>query len=188
MPSNVSRHGDIRLGARVVLQDNVVLGHQPDGVTTIGDDSLIRSGTVIYSKVKTGSNFRTGHNVLVRENTSVGDDVLLGTGVVVDGNCTIGNKVSVQTGVYITAHTVIEDGVFLGPRCVTTNDKYMQYGATLLGPTIRRGARIGANAVILPGVTVGEGAVVGSGAVVTRDVPANAVVVGNPARQIKRSR
>ncbi|MHB8104695.1 MAG: DapH/DapD/GlmU-related protein, partial [Dehalococcoidales bacterium] len=67
----------------------------------------------------------------------------------------------------------------------TTNDKYMVYGAKLAGPTVKEGARIGANATILPGVVIGEKAIVGSGAVVTKDVPPGVTVIGNPARILK---
>ena len=91
-----------------------------------------------------------------------------------------------QTNVYLTAYSTVEDGVFLGPCSVTTNDKYMEYGAKLAGATIKKEARIGANSTILPGITIGEKAVVGSGAVVTKDVPDGAVVVGNPAQRIAR--
>jgi acetyltransferase-like isoleucine patch superfamily enzyme len=129
---------------------------------------------------------RTGHGVLIRENSEIGDNVLIGTNSVIDGNCKLGNNISVQTGAYITRHTTIEDDVFIGPRVVTTNDKYMVYGAKLIGPTIKKGAKIGANAIILPGVVIGEGAIVGSGSVVTKDVPAGATVAGNPARLMKR--
>ena len=76
----------------------------------------------------------------------------------------------------------------MGPRSVTTNDKYMQVGAKLIGPTIKKKARIGANAVLLPGIIVGEEAVVGSAAVVTKDVRAEVTVVGNPARETQRKR
>jgi acetyltransferase-like isoleucine patch superfamily enzyme len=148
-------------------------------------DRVIRSGTIIYSGVTIGINFRTGHNALIREETVIGNNVLVGTGVVIDGHCTIGNNVSLQTGAYVTAYTVLEDDVFMGPYSVTTNDKHMQAGAPLKGPTLKRGARIGANAVILPGSVIGEGAVVGAGAVVTKDVPAGVTVVGNPAREIE---
>jgi len=174
------------LGTGVTLGDNVILGHRDDGVLTIGDNALIRSGSVIYSGVKIGKNFRTGHNILIRENTVISDNVLIGTNSVVENECKIGNDVSIQTGVYITTKTTIEDGVFMGPCSVTTNDKYMQVGATLIGPTIKKRARIGANAVLLPGVIVGEDAVVGSAAVVTKNVPDKATVAGNPAREIQR--
>jgi len=183
--NNVSQFGIVVLGANCIIQDNVILGNSEDGLVFISDDALIRSGSIIYSNVKIGKRLRTGHHVLVRENSEIGDNVLIGTNSVLDGNCKVGNNVSVQTDAYITAYTTIEDDVFIGPRAVTTNDKYMYYGAKLIGPTIKKGARIGANATILPGVVIGEKAVVGSGAVVTKDVPAGATVVGNPAKILK---
>jgi len=184
MSKNIILHGNVNLGAGTLAEDNVILGNQEDGAVAIGENSLIRSGSVIYSNVKIGKNFRTGHNVLIRENTEIGDDVLLGTNSVVDGNCKVGNNVSIQTNAYITAYTIIEDDVFLGPCSVTTNDKYMRYGVELKGPVIKKGAKIGANSTILPGIVVGEKAVVGSGAVVTKDVAAGAIVAGVPAREI----
>jgi acetyltransferase-like isoleucine patch superfamily enzyme len=184
---NIRKIGTIVLGNNCAIQDNVALGHSDDGSVIIGDNALIRSGSVIYSDVRIGNGLRTGHGVLIRENSEIGDNVLLGTKSVLDGNCKIGSNVNVQTDAYITAYTTIEDDVFIGPRVVTTNDKYMYYGAKLVGPTIKKGAKIGANATLLPGVVIGEGAVVGSGAVVTRDVPARATVAGNPAKIMKSS-
>jgi acetyltransferase-like isoleucine patch superfamily enzyme len=178
-------HGRVSIGEGTVVQENVTLGSAGDGELSIGRNCTIRSGTVVYSGVKIGDSFRTGHNVLIRENTTIGTGVLVGTNSVVDGDCTIGNKVSIQTGVYVTRYTVIEDGVFLGPCSVTTNDKYMRYGATLKGPVIKEGARIGANATIMPGITVGPGAIVGAGSVVTRDVPPYKVVMGVPAKVVR---
>lgn len=185
---NVIFYGEVSLGKDSVVEDNVILGHREDGVVNIGDNALIRSGSVIYSDIKIGVNFRTGHNVLIRENTEIGDNVLVGTNSVVENSCKIGSNVSIQTGVYITTNTTIEDEVFMGPHSVTTNDKYMQVGAELIGPTVKKRARIGANAVLLPGIIVGEEAVIGSGAVVVKDVRAQATVVGNPAREIQRKR
>jgi acetyltransferase-like isoleucine patch superfamily enzyme len=183
---NINKHGTVALGVNCIIQDSVTLGTDEVGLLIIGDNALIRSGSIIYSYVKIGNGFKTGHNVLIRENSDIGNNVLVGTNSVLDGNCKVGNNVSVQTNAYITAYTTIEDDVFVGPRVVTTNDKYMFYGAKLIGPTIKKGARIGANATLLPGVVIGEGAVVGSGAVVTKDVPAQAWVVGNPAKIMKQ--
>ena len=185
MSENIILHGEVNLGAGTIVEDNVILGNREDGVVTIGENTLIRSGTVIYSSVKIGKNFRTGHNVLIRENTEIGDGVLIGTNSVVDGNCKIGNNVSIQTNVYITAYTIIEDDVFLGPCSVTTNDKYMKYGVELKGPIIKKGAKIGANSTIFPGITIGKSAIVGASAVVTKDVPPGDTVIGNPARSMK---
>jgi len=95
----------------------------------------------------------------------------------------------IQADAYITAYSTLEDHVFIAPCVVTTNDNFM--GRTerrhelIKGPTIRRGARIGGGAVLCPGIEIGEEAFVGAGAVVTTDVPAKAVVVGNPARRIR---
>lgn len=175
-------HGKVNIGERTIVEDNVILGNKEEGELSIGENSIIRSGTIIYSVVKIGNNFRSGHNVLIRENTEIGDNVLVGTNSVIDGDCKIGNNVSIQTGVYVTRCTMIEDGVFLGPLCVTTNDKYMKYGVKLKGPIIKRNARIGANSTIFPAVTIGEGAVIGAGAVVTKDVAPGDTVIGNPAR------
>lgn len=178
-------YGKVAIGQDGTVQDNVILGSAEEGELSIGKASIIRSGSVIYSGVSIGDNFRSGHNVLIRENTEIGDNVLVGTNSVIDGDCKIGNNVSMQTGVYITKYTTIEDNVFLGPLCVTTNDKYMKYGATLKGPVIKQGARIGANSTIMPGISIGEGAIVSAGSVVTKDVPPHKVVIGVPARVVK---
>ena len=182
---NVIFRGKVVVGKKSVIEDNVILGNRDDGTVKIGENSIVRSGTIIYSNVKIGKNLKTGHNVLIRENTTIGDNVLVGTNSVLDGDCKIGNNVSIQTGVYVTRYTVIENDAFLGPFSVTTNDKYMKYGSKLKGPTIKKGAKIGANATILPGIVVGEGAVVGAGAVVTKDVERGDVVAGNPAKSMK---
>ena len=183
---NVLFCGKVEIGENSVIQDNAIIGSSDDGTVEIGENAIIRSGTVIYSSVKIGKNLRTGHNVLIRENTEIGDDVLIGTNSVIDGNCRIGSKVSVQTNVYITAYTVIDDNVFLGPCAVTTNDKYMEYGAELRGPVIKKGAKIGANSTILPGITIEKDAIVGAGAVVTRDVKSKEVVAGVPIKVLGR--
>jgi len=175
----------VLIGKNCLVQDNVILGFPDNGQTVIGDNALIRSGTIIYSNVKIGDNFKTGHGAIIRENSEIGNQVLIGTNSVLDGHCKLGNNISIQTNAYITAYTTIEDDVFIGPRVVTANDKYMVNGAKLVGPTIKKGARIGANATLLPGVVIGENAIVGSAAVVTRDVPPGATVVGNPARVIR---
>jgi len=146
------------------------------------EETLIRSGTIIYHGVQTGSRFRTGHNVLIRENTKIGHNVLVGTNTVIEGDTDIGNNVSIQSNVFIPTSTTIEDLVFIGPNVVLANDKYpIRINTGLVGPVLRKGASIGANATILPGIEIGEGAMVAAGAVVTKDVPAWKLAVGCPA-------
>lgn len=121
-------------------------------------------------------------SVVIGEDCNICDFVLLEDGVV------IGNNVTVKSGVYLWNGILIEDDVFIGPNATFTNDKYPESGNRSfqsLMTLIRKGASIGANATILPGVTIGEYAVIGAGAVVTKDVPNGAKVVGNPAKQIK---
>ncbi len=188
MLDNLIKPGNLKIGNNPVIQENVIIGTYGEGEVIIGDNAFIRSGSIIYGNVNIGDDFRTGHTVLIREDSTIGNNVLIGSHSVIDGRCKLANNISIQTGVYITAFTTIEDNVFIGPRAVTTNDKYMFYGAKLTGPTIKKGAKIGANAVLLPGVTIGEGAVVGAGAVVTRDVPPGVTVAGNPARILRGRR
>lgn len=153
------------------------------GHVVIGDGATIRSGSIIYGDVRAGDGLSTGHNVLVREGTRMGDDVLVGTDTVIDGDTRIGSDVSLQTGVYLPKGTTLGDRVFMGPRATLTNDPYpLRTAVDLEGPTLHADASIGANATILPGVTVGRGAFVAAGAVVTEDVPAETLAVGSPAR------
>jgi acetyltransferase-like isoleucine patch superfamily enzyme len=159
------------------------LGKTEFAGATVGKNAVIRSGTIIYCDVVAGDNFQTGHNVIIREKTRIGDRVAIGTSTVIEGNCSIGNDVSIQSMVYIPTDTIIEDSVFIGPNTVLTNDRYppTRIGG-LKGPHIKKGAAIGANTTLLPGVCIGEGALVAAGAVVTRDVPDRMLAVGSPAK------
>ena len=154
--------------------------------TVVGENCVVRSGTAIYSNVTLGNNVSFGHNVLVREAVTIGNESKIGTNSVVDGTSEIGSRVWVQTGVYICTYSTVEDSVFLGPCCVFTNDRYMtQKKFKLKGPTVKKGASIGANALLFPGVIVGEGAVVGSQAMVNVDVPPRTIFAGIPAKKVR---
>ena len=133
------------------------------------------------------------HQAQVREGARIGRECILSKGVYVDADVVLGDNVKVQNYVSIYHGVTLEDGVFCGPHCVFTNDKQPRAinpdtslkGADdwTLGETrVRTGASIGANAVIVCGVTVGAWAMIGAGAVVTRDVPDHGLVWGNPAR------
>jgi acetyltransferase-like isoleucine patch superfamily enzyme len=186
-------HKNVRLGKDIIIQNEVSIGvpsrfflrkdekEWPE--TVIGDHAVIRSGTTIYCAVTVGKHFQTGHNVMIREEIIIGDHVLIGTNSVIDSSTRIGSHVNIQSIVYIPTNSMIEDNVFIGPNAVFTNDKYpVRKKAELIGPIIRKGVTVGANATVLPGITIGEGAVVAAGAVVTKDVPAWSLAVGCPAR------
>ncbi|MFO1496448.1 MAG: acyltransferase [Lysobacterales bacterium] len=112
--------------------------------------------------------------------------------VFIENDVSLGDDVTIKCGVQLWDGVTLEDGVFVGPNATFTNDPAPpnrgRTGAFVPTRTVvRRHASIGANATILPGVEIGEGAMVGAGAVVTRSVPAHAVVVGNPARIVRRA-
>jgi acetyltransferase-like isoleucine patch superfamily enzyme len=154
----------------------------------LGAGTVVSTGAIVFAGTRVGARVIVGDQACVRERVTLGDDVLVGRGSLVENDTTVGALTKIQADAYITAYSTLEEHVFVAPCVVTTNDNFM--GRTqrrhelIKGPTIRRGARVGGGAVLCPGIEIGEEAFVGAGAVVTRDVPARAVVVGNPARQI----
>jgi acetyltransferase-like isoleucine patch superfamily enzyme len=191
------------LGERVTVGDNTVLGKLPKPARTstvlvqdglppleVGADSVIGTGTVIYAGTCIGRDCLIADQSFLREKCVVGDAVIVGRGVTIENETNIGSHTKIQSQAYITAWTTLEDYVFIAPCVVTTNDNYM--GRTQerfkyrKGPHVKRGARIGANSILLPGVTIGREAFVAAGAVVTGDVPNAVVVRGVPARVIRQ--
>jgi acetyltransferase-like isoleucine patch superfamily enzyme len=155
----------------------------------LGAGTIVSTGAVVFAGTTIGERVIVGDQACVRERCTIGDDVVIGRGSLVENDTSVGALTKIQANAYITAYSLLEDNVFIAPCVVTTNDNFM--GRTekrhelVKGPTIRRGARIGGGCVLLPGIEIGEEAFVGAGAVVIGDVPARALVVGNPARQIR---
>jgi UDP-2-acetamido-3-amino-2,3-dideoxy-glucuronate N-acetyltransferase len=190
-----------QLGADVEIGDFAVLGKQPTlgprstaareelQPLIVGDGSRILAHAVVFAGSRIGSGVIVGDQACVRERCELGESVVVGRGAFVENDVVVGARTKIQANAYVTAYSTLEEDVFIAPCVVTTNDNFM--GRTerrhelRKGPTIRRGARIGGGAVLLPGIEIGEEAFVGAGAVVLDDVPARALVVGNPARRIR---
>jgi acetyltransferase-like isoleucine patch superfamily enzyme len=189
------------LGEGCRILDYAVVGKQPtlSGRSTaareelppleLGPGTVVSTAAVVFAGTAIGERVVVGDQACVRERCTIGDDVVIGRGSLVENDTTVGARTKIQADAYVTAYSTLEEDVFVAPCVVTTNDNFM--GRTerrhelRRGPTIRRGARIGGAAILLPGIEVGEEAFVGAGAVVLRDVAPRAVVVGNPARQIR---
>lgn len=184
---------NVIVGKNCLIQENVQLGIPSREYlkgdpsmwppTKIGNNAVLRSGTIIYCDVIVGGSFQTGHNVLAREKTRIGHNVLIGSYSILDGHTQIGNNVKIQSSVYIPLNVIIEDKVFIGPGTVLTNDKYPLRGKKpLKGPILRKGVSVGANVTFLPGIEIGEGAMIAAGSVVGKDVPPWKLAIGNPAK------
>jgi UDP-2-acetamido-3-amino-2,3-dideoxy-glucuronate N-acetyltransferase len=156
-------------------------------------DVYIHPSADVSDQAEIGPGTRVWNQVQVRESAVVGSECILGKGSYVDIEVTIGNRCKLENGVFVFRGGTLEDGVFLGPGAMLLNDKNpravnpdgsLKTAADWqVSPTVvESGASVGGGAIVLPGVRIGRHALVGSGAVVTRDVPAQGVVYGNPAR------
>ncbi len=138
---------------------------------------------------KIGANTRIWQYAVVLAGASIGENCNINCHTFIENDVVIGNNVTVKSGVFLWDGIRVGDNVFIGPNATFVNDRYprsKQYPESFQVTTIENGASIGANATILGGLTIGENAMIGAGAVVTKDVPANTLWVGNPARMVKK--
>ena len=155
--------------------------------------TIIHSTAEVSPAAILGENVKIWHQAQVRERARLGDNCIVGKGAYVDMDVALGDNCKLQNGVFLFHGVSAEDGVFFGPGAILTNDRVPR-AITPDGKLktdddwdegkilVRRGASIGARAVILPGVEIGQFALIGAGSVVTRNVPAHGLVYGNPAR------
>jgi UDP-2-acetamido-3-amino-2,3-dideoxy-glucuronate N-acetyltransferase len=191
-------HADTTVGAGVRILDGAVLGKPlalgPQSSASrdalpplvLGDGVTIGANAVVLSGAAIAAGAVIADQAHVRERAAIGHDSVVGRASAVDNDVVVGARVRIQTGCYITAFSEVEDDVFVGPGVNTFNDPWAgrrPEGEPLVGVRLRRGARIGGGAQILPGVEVGENAFVAAGSVVTRDVEPGALVMGVPARR-----
>jgi UDP-3-O-[3-hydroxymyristoyl] glucosamine N-acyltransferase len=193
-------HAGTELGERCLVEDGAVLGKRPRlragsgargavGPLLVADGVTVCCGAIVYAGAEIGAGAIIGDQAQVRERAVVGERTVVGRGSTIDFDARVGARVSIQTLVYVTGGTVVEDDVFIGPGVVTTNDHAMgrhPRGEPLRGPVLRRACRVGGGAVIAPGIVVGAEAFIAAGAVVVRDVAEREVVMGVPARPVRR--
>jgi acetyltransferase-like isoleucine patch superfamily enzyme len=200
--SNVTIHAGTRIGDDVTVFDSAVLGRLPQGTRslrrapgaaaalpplTIGAGSVIGACAVLYAGTTLGDEVLVGDGASIREDCTVGDLTVIGRGVTVNCRAIIGRKVKIMDLSHVTADCLIEDEVFISLLVGMANDPTMGRrapGETVAyqGPTIRRGAAIGAGTILVPGVEVGEMAMVAAGSLVNRSIPAWKSAAGSPVR------
>jgi UDP-3-O-[3-hydroxymyristoyl] glucosamine N-acyltransferase len=194
-------HRTTQVGERCVVEDHVVLGKRPQlrpqssarggelDPLVLESGVTVCCGAVVYAGAHVGADAIIGDQAQVRERTTIGRGSVVGRASSVDFGARVGAHVLIQTGVYVTGGSIVEDDVFLGPGVLTTNDDTMgrhPRGEPLRGPVFRRACRVGGGAVLTPGVEIGAEAFVAAGAVVTADVGEREVVMGVPARVVRR--
>ena len=199
-PTAVVYEGTV-LGEGVKVLEGAVVGKQPTlsprstarreplAPTVIGDGTIVSTGAIVFAGSQIGARVILGDQSCVRERVAIGDNVVLGRGSYVENDTTIGAMTKIP-GRRVLHRLLDTGGARLHRSCVvTTNDNWMgpdekRFG-NVKGPTIRRGARIGGGAILCPAIEIGEEAFIGAGAVVTKDVPAQEWLVGNPARRLR---
>ena len=197
---NVIIRENVHIGDNCKILDGVILGKMPAkasmSATTgaarelsplkIGKAVTIGAGCVIYRGAEISDYAFFGDIATVREDVTIGEGTIIGRGATIENKVSIGKKTKIESNAYITAFSTIEDYCFVAPCVAFSNDNFL--GRTeerkkyFGGPILRKGARIGAGSVLLPGVEIGEDGLVAAGSVVTRNVPPRMTVLGSPAK------
>jgi UDP-2-acetamido-3-amino-2,3-dideoxy-glucuronate N-acetyltransferase len=200
--NNVVIHEGSAIGNNVRIDDNTVIGKLPMRSVNsifkddeklepcrISDNCLIGAGVIIYAGCSIGEKTLVADLSTIRENVTIGSKTIIGRGVAVENFCKVGSSCKLETNVYLTAYSEVQDNVFIAPGVVTSNDNFAARSKErykhFKGVTIKKGGRIGAQATILPGRIINEDGFVAAGSVVTKDVEAQVIVAGNPAKVLR---
>lgn len=198
---------NVRIGDNTIVYDNVEIGdntiicndcvigeplnayyydsqHYENPKTIVGENSLIRSHTIIYAGNTIGGFFQTGHRVTIRENTVFGSHCSIGTLDDIQGYSVFGDYCRLHSNVHIGMHSTLGDFVFVYPYVVFTNDP-IPPSNICIGPIVDDFSQIATGSVLLPGVKIGQHCLVGARSLVTKDIPDYQLVVGAPAKEVK---
>ncbi len=191
----------VTIGKNTEVFPGAFIGKEPKGAgatarqpvferkVEIGENCSIGPHAVVFYDVKIGNNTLLGDGASLREKVSVGNFCIISRYVTINYETSVGDYTKIMDGTHITGNAVIGDHVFVSLLVGTTNDNAMGKSGyssdKVMGPRIRDRAVVGAGAMMLPNVEIGEGAVVAAGAVVTKDVAANSLVAGVPARFVR---
>jgi len=201
--NNVVIYEGTTIGDNVIIQDNAVIGKQPTRAKNsilpevkklppamIGAGCTIGTSAIIYANAEIAEEVFVADLVTIRERVKVGFRTIVGRGVAIENDCVVGEKCKLETNCYITAYSTIENYVFIAPGVVTTNDNFMARSKErydkFKGVTIKEGGRIGANVTVLPGKVIHEDGAVAAGSVVTKDVQKEELVLGSPAKVVRK--
>ncbi len=200
--NHVVIHADTVVGDHVRIDDHASLGKLPmkaaNSATTkdqelpplsVGELSIVGTSVVLYRGAAIDPKVLMADLCTIRENVTIGRGTIVGRGVTVENFCTVGRFCKLESECYVTAYSTLEDRVFIAPGVVTSNDNFV--GRTqerfkhFKGVTVKKGARVGAGTVTLPGVVIAEDALIAAGSTVTRDVPARTIMLGQPAKRLR---
>lgn len=196
-------HSHVRIKSDVTIGSHCVIGHPSkreligidhsfedpklrdliikDPTTNIGEGSVIRSGSIIYTHTNIGKKLNTGHHAIIREHINLGEHCLIGSHTILNGYSKVGERTRINTGCVLPQSMRIGKGVFIGPLVTFSDNERALPGNGNEAAIIENFVRIGIGAKILPKIKIRKGAFIGAGAVVTKDVPERAIVFGAPA-------